>query len=343
MSLFAKISIIVISHNEERNISECLESLLSLDYPKDSYEIIIVDSSNDGTRDIVRKYQGVRLFLSDHKGFSPKRNVGIREAHFELIAFIDADCIAPPQWLNKIQIKIHDQKVGAVTSSVLPPPNSPFIGKLIACLGKPGGGAIGYDSYFKKLERGIDSVATGNSLFKRSVLTKVGGFDEQTSLYAGGEDWDISKRILATGDVLEFEPDAFVYHKTRNLKQFIKWSFRNGVAQYLYYRKNDDVIRVLLSPFSLLWVVIFLLALMVLPYWVIMMFLGTAIIVIGAILIFGRRLFPTGRKKLRLLIERRKRIGISLSAISLFVIPLSYLDRLIMNCGQIYCILRKKR
>ena len=51
------VSVVVGIRNEERFIEECIESLLSLDYPQDSYEIIIVDGmSTDRTRDIVQKY-----------------------------------------------------------------------------------------------------------------------------------------------------------------------------------------------------------------------------------------------------------------------------------------------
>jgi len=57
------VSVIVGIRNEEKFIEECIESLLDLDYPRDSYEIIIVDGmSTDKTPDIVKKYP-VKLLL----------------------------------------------------------------------------------------------------------------------------------------------------------------------------------------------------------------------------------------------------------------------------------------
>ena len=52
-----QISVIVVTKNEEKNISTCLESLLAQDCPKDRYEIIVVDgASTDKTQDICRRY-----------------------------------------------------------------------------------------------------------------------------------------------------------------------------------------------------------------------------------------------------------------------------------------------
>ena len=128
MTMYPLVSIVTISHNEENNIRDCLESLISLDYPNGYYEIIVVDSSEDRTKEIVSEYGNVRLIPSTHKQFSEKRNIGIRTARYELIAFIDADCIVPPDWLNKMLNKISDEKVAAVACDVFLPPNCSFLG-----------------------------------------------------------------------------------------------------------------------------------------------------------------------------------------------------------------------
>jgi len=61
------VSVVVGIRNEEKFIEECIESLLNLDYPRDSYEIIIVDGmSTDKTRDIVQKYP-VKLLLNEQR------------------------------------------------------------------------------------------------------------------------------------------------------------------------------------------------------------------------------------------------------------------------------------
>ena len=339
MSCFAKISIIVISHNEERNIDECLESLLSLDYPKDSYEIIVVDSSNDRTRDIVRKYGGVRLVPSNHKGFSSKRNTGIREANYELIAFIDADCIAPPEWLSKMLPRIMLPEVAAVGCNAYPPPDAPFFGKCIACLGKPAAGAIGFDSEVAFLDRGVSYIGSGCSIFKKKILEQVGGFNERLSY--GSEDVEISERIRDAHYILEYNADAFVYHKTRNtLKQFIKWAFRRGMSHF--YTNNPDLAKIFFEPFSPFWLIILAFAIVLLPIKYILPLIALGLIFSALFLVQlvqGKFhwLFPTGRNKLRLLFERRRSIGVNIGTILFFIIPLFYMDRFIINLAQLYC------
>ena len=301
MYAYPPISIITISHNEERNIRDCLNSLISIDYPDNLYEIIVVDSSNDKTKDFVKSYKKVRLFASKQKEFSPKRNLGIKEAKYELIAFIDADCIVPAGWLKEMLQKISLPDVAAVTSNAYPPPESPFFGKLIACLGKPAGGAIGFDSYFKKLERGISVVSTANTLFKKSALLKVGAFNEDSSFAAGGEDFNVSQKLIGAGYILEYQPDAFIYHKTRDLNNFLGWSFRQGVAQNLHYQSDKKLLFLLFGPFSAVWLFLCLLSIIILParlYIPIFAF----IIVLSTFLIVTKFRSSSNWKKLKMLI-----------------------------------------
>jgi cellulose synthase/poly-beta-1,6-N-acetylglucosamine synthase-like glycosyltransferase len=341
--MYPCISIVVISHNEERNIGECLKSLYSLDYPKESYEIMVVDSSEDRTKEIITGFAVVRLISSARKEFSIKRNIGIKETKYELIAFIDADCIVPPDLLKKLVKKMDNDNVAAVACNVFPPPDSPFLGKLIACLGKPAGGAIGFDSYFNKLERGIDVVGSGHTLFKKSVLLEVNGFSEDKRFNAGGEDWDISQRIVGAGYILEYEPNAFIYHKTREFRSFFAWSYRHGVAQYLHFRKHDNMMAVFLSPFSLIWPLVLVLSLYVLPPWMLVIILMLLMIFILTLLFSKRVMFRKAPRRLKLLIQRRKRIGINMLTIFFLVIPLNYVHRLIMNFAQAYSMLSQRK
>ncbi|MDY0128997.1 MAG: glycosyltransferase, partial [Methanosarcina vacuolata] len=92
------VSVVVGIRNEEKFIEECIESLLNLDYPRDSYEIIIVDGmSTDKTRDIVQKYP-VKLLLNEKKNVAAARNLGVDNARGELVAFTDGDCKVDTQW-----------------------------------------------------------------------------------------------------------------------------------------------------------------------------------------------------------------------------------------------------
>ncbi len=100
-----QISIIVAARNEEANIGRCLQSLVQQNYPAGLFEIIITDDrSTDGTAAIVKNYQlrypFIKLVTVNQisTGLPPKKNAlneAIKKSRFDILAFTDADCIAP--------------------------------------------------------------------------------------------------------------------------------------------------------------------------------------------------------------------------------------------------------
>ncbi|WP_309043350.1 glycosyltransferase [Marinobacter sediminicola] len=98
---FKFISVIVPAHNEEQYISHCLKSLAAQDYPKHKYEVIVVDNnSTDQTSEIANNFE-VKVVQQTSGPVGAVRNTGAKLANGELLAFIDADCVAPVDWLSK--------------------------------------------------------------------------------------------------------------------------------------------------------------------------------------------------------------------------------------------------
>ena len=105
-----KVSVLIPSRDEERNIAPCLEAVLAQDYPKDLLEIIVInDRSTDATASIVRRYQQTdsRIHLieagSNTEGLGPKKNAlqsGIRASTGSIIITTDADCTPPEKWIS---------------------------------------------------------------------------------------------------------------------------------------------------------------------------------------------------------------------------------------------------
>src|SRR5690554_3348158 len=95
------ISVIVPAHNEEKYISQCLESLTTQDYPKNLYEVIVVDNNSaDKTSEIAANFD-VKIIQQSTGPVGAVRNAGAEKAQGEYLAFIDADCIASPNWLSQ--------------------------------------------------------------------------------------------------------------------------------------------------------------------------------------------------------------------------------------------------
>ncbi|MGA7161188.1 MAG: glycosyltransferase [Bacteroidota bacterium] len=106
------ISIIVAARNEEAKIGRCLQSLVQQNYPSGLFEIVVADDrSTDGTGAIVRNYQQRYPFIKlvrvnqISSDLPPKKNAlneAIKKSDFEILAFTDADCVAPSIWLSSI-------------------------------------------------------------------------------------------------------------------------------------------------------------------------------------------------------------------------------------------------
>ncbi len=106
------ISVVIPLLNEERYVGDCIESLLSQTYPKDRFEVIVIDNgSRDTSRAIVERYPQVKLLRESERGSYAARNRGIVEARGSVIAFIDPDCMPDKDWLQNIASAMEDPEI----------------------------------------------------------------------------------------------------------------------------------------------------------------------------------------------------------------------------------------
>jgi len=117
------VSVVIIAHNSEKTIGTTISSLIDQTYPKDKIEIVIVDDSNDTTERIVKE-------LLNNKGYNYKyikiepcnipqaRNMGINKSSGSIIFFIDSDCVAECEWIQKHIEVYRSYNVDAVGGSV---------------------------------------------------------------------------------------------------------------------------------------------------------------------------------------------------------------------------------
>ncbi len=106
------VSFVVAVWNESLRIGKCIESLLNQKYPKDKLEIIVIGGGNDNTSFICQQYQkkGKIIFLQEkvRKGKWFSLNRGIKMAKNKIIAFTDADCVLPTNWLTHLVSRLND-------------------------------------------------------------------------------------------------------------------------------------------------------------------------------------------------------------------------------------------
>lgn len=225
------ISVIVPVLNAERYIDACIESLINQNYPRNNFEIIIVDNgSSDDTAKMIKKYNGnIKLFNESKRGAYAARNTGIKHSHGEIIAFTDIDCIADENWLRELSKGFETKNIGCVVGSV-----KSFPGKSIVEIYSKNKDILSQKTTIdsKFLPYGV----TANASFRRDVFTKIGSFDEE---FISGGDADISWRMqLNTDYKLIYIPESIVQHRHRTtLKNLFVQHFKYGVGSAsLYYK-----------------------------------------------------------------------------------------------------------
>jgi GT2 family glycosyltransferase len=322
----ASISVIVVTYNEEKHIRDCLGSLSALDYPAGRFEVLVVDASTDSTPRIVQEYPRVRLIRSE-KGFSQQKNTALKSVAFNILAFTDADCLIPPNWLRVIDRAFRQEKTAAIGGNGYPPPGTRRFSLWTACVGHPAGGAVGFDANVKRDKNGISFVPGCNSVYRKEALLDVGGFDPE--FYDGGEDVDISRRLREKGYYLEYIPDLTVYHKPRpTLKSFLKWNIHVGITKFNIRRPR--LWQLVLQPSFFVWPLAVLAGFIFMPdSWLVagLILAGFWLFYLVTLFIFARP-YP-------FLIRRRRKIGVSLVAVLTIIPLLIYLRQVCINLGQI--------
>ncbi len=135
-----QLSIIIPARNEEENIAACIQSILNQSYSKNLYEIIVVnDHSTDATASIVKTFNEPNIkcvdlinFIGNETNSFKKKGieVGVAQANGELIITTDADCVAPPNWLQTIATFYEEKKPDLIVMpvSIFPSPSGEGLG-----------------------------------------------------------------------------------------------------------------------------------------------------------------------------------------------------------------------
>jgi GT2 family glycosyltransferase len=206
-------TVIVVTLNRPACVDRCLSCLIAQYRSCD--QIIVVDASADTlTRDVVAKFEGV-LYLRNENGFgrmTASRNIGLLHATGDIIAFVDDDAYAEPQWLVEL-IKTYEEggaSVGAVGGRVIGDGTDAAAGIGVIRANGTIAGNFGADPG-RTIE--VDHVMGCNMSFRREVLAKLGGFREDYPGISGvREDTDMLLRVRGAGYKVLFNPRAVVEH-----------------------------------------------------------------------------------------------------------------------------------
>ena len=270
------ISVVVATKNEILHIQECLESLENQNF--DNYEVIFVDGrSNDGTREFLEEKikENPKFSLSDNPNgdAASGRNIGIKKAEGEIVAFIDSDAFADKDWLKNIELRfsqIKDKTIAGVGGPNLLPQNQPFIsyaiGKVMASPFASGGIFNPSVQHITLKEKKIvKHIPTCNLAIKREIFNKEGLFDERLKTTA--EDFEFSLRLVKKRYKSFYDPEIKVWHyRKRSIKNFSKQIIRWGMGRALIIKKHGFNFNYLLPLLAVSFVFFTLLLALFLPY-----------------------------------------------------------------------------
>lgn len=222
MSSFPKVSIIIPTYNEEKDILQTLESLHNLDY--NNFEILIIDDSNDSTPEIINNYKSNRINYFRPKikaGRCEARNLGIKKSKGEILIILNADVFLPKNFIKNI-LKHYENGADYVLVESEVANIGSMYARYIDCQHK-------YDRY-KKKNADTWMWTEGFSIKKESIL--------KTSLFpsgylvpiVAGEDARFGKELIELNLKKKLDLNIIVKHNApSSFKEF--WNIRKGRGQ----------------------------------------------------------------------------------------------------------------
>lgn len=214
------VSVVVPAYNSPHRTAECIEALLKQTYPRNRYEIIVVDNgSTDDTPQVIRRYSVTCLVEDTIQSPYAARNMGIIHSRGEIIAMIDVNCLPVSEWIEEGVKAIKTEDADLAGGQVK------FIFSASKTISEI------YDSITNvQIERNIRErkVSKGGNLFvNRTVFDAIGLFP----LYRSGGDVSWTRKATQSGLKLVYSPKALATYPARKILPLIRKQFRVGRGQ----------------------------------------------------------------------------------------------------------------
>lgn len=227
-------SIVIPTYNRPEQLAVCLQACARLDYPRDRFEVIVVDDGGAIPLDpVVARFQGaltLKLLRQKNAGPAAARNTGVAEAIGEFLAFTDDDCAPAPDWLRALAAKttafpgsaVGGRTVNALTDNLCSTASQALISYL--------------NEYYNRVPQDARFFPSNNLAFPRDLFLAAGGFD---SAYprAAAEDRELCDRWLHQGLRMIYAPEAVVYHAhDLTFRTFLRQHFHYGRGAFCFHR-----------------------------------------------------------------------------------------------------------
>ena len=224
------VSVVIACPRRSWMLDECLAALGNQSYR--NFEVIVLPDGELGTGNGERGIGNVKVISTGKVRPAEKRNLGIKAAKGEIVAFIDDDAYPDAHWLEYAVRYFGDETIGAVGGPGVTPPNDSFLARM--------GGRV-YDNLLVSgnyryrykaggVRRDVDDYPSCNLFVRKSLLDSFGGY--RTDFWPG-EDTLLCKDIVDAGKRIVYDPWVVVCHHRRplfgaHLRQLGRYAFHRG-------------------------------------------------------------------------------------------------------------------
>jgi len=204
-------------------------------------EVLIIDDSKGQDAIDIRAFQekyDVKV-IDFGPSVPAKRNLGAEKALYDIVLFLDSDCIATPNLLNEHYKLYTDEKVGGVAGLL------EFVGDDTWFWDAVNTSPFTICFNFPKWMPTVPWTPTANCSMRKTVFEEIGGFDRSFPDKPGGEDVDLGLRMTKAGYVYKCTAEGLVYHSKKTwvpVKAMFKRLWHYGAANYYLMDKHPDYV-----------------------------------------------------------------------------------------------------
>lgn len=240
------ISVVMPVRNEEAFIAGTLKQLLCQDYPRDRFELIVVDGmSSDSTREKVAALAGihpqVRLAENPKRLSSSGRNIGFKLGQGSIFVVVDGHCFIENDQLFKSIVNCFE-KSGAHCLGRPQPLDPPEITRFQQSVALARASVIGHsaESFIYSDQEGYVSPVSVGAVYKREVFEEVGYVDEE---FDACEDVEFNYRLERCGMRCYIHPSLRVrYYPRDSLRRLFQQMARYGEGRFRFLRKHPETL-----------------------------------------------------------------------------------------------------
>ena len=233
-----RFSIIVPTRNRPEQVKECVRSLVELDYPREQYEVIVVDDGGDHALEAslgaLHERLNVTLIRQRQGGPASARNTGAARARGKWLAFTDDDCHPASDWLTRLEAAFHempDRMLGGQTLNALTRNLCAVTSQLIL--------DIVYQ-FYNPDPGNARFFASNNMAVPAKLYAQLNGFDTRFPV-AGSEDRELCDRWIHSGYQLTYIPQAKIHHAHYlTLRGFCRQHFNYGRGAFCYHQLRAE-------------------------------------------------------------------------------------------------------